>query len=144
MVDNHIFVRERNTKLQNSRKDFNVLYSILTHWKPLHNINCAHLGTHPCWNSMVLYTNPDQYYWYQYSGPLYFWPILLVAVVYGLRNRIMLLQCRLQSTPYYVCLQLEFFDMVFNLFVYLFKISFHFAITNVFFLYAVESIRQML
>ena len=31
---------------------------------------------------MVLYTNPDQYYWYQYSGPLYFWPILLVAVLW--------------------------------------------------------------
>ena len=34
---------------------------------------------------MVLYTNPDQYYWYRYYGPLYFWPILLVAVVYGLK-----------------------------------------------------------
>ena len=31
-----------------------------------------------------LYTNPDQYYWYQYSGPLYFSPIVLVAVLYGL------------------------------------------------------------
>ena len=36
----------------------------------------------------------------------------------------MLLQCRLQSTPYYVCLQLEFLDMVFNLLVHLFKVSF--------------------
>ena len=33
-----------------------------------------------CSNSMVLSINPDQYYWYSYSRPLYFWPILLVAV----------------------------------------------------------------
>ena len=31
---------------------------------------------------MVLYTNLDQYW---YSWPLYFWPILLVAVVYWLK-----------------------------------------------------------
>ena len=36
---------------------------------------------------MVSYTNPYQYYWYQYSGALYFWPILLVAVLYGLNYR---------------------------------------------------------
>ena len=33
---------------------------------------------------MVLYINPDQYYWYRYSGPLLVLPILLVAVSNGL------------------------------------------------------------
>ena len=33
---------------------------------------------------MVLYINPYQYYWYRYSGPSYFWPILLVPFSNGL------------------------------------------------------------
>ena len=35
-------------------------------------------------NSMVIYTNLDHYYWYQYSGPLHIWPIFFVAVMCGL------------------------------------------------------------
>ena len=33
---------------------------------------------------MLLYSNPNQYHWYRYSGPLYFRPILLIVVLYGL------------------------------------------------------------
>ena len=51
----------------------------LSHWIPLHDVDCAHLCTSP-----LSKFNPDQYYWYRYSGPLYFWPIILVVVLYGL------------------------------------------------------------
>ena len=37
-----------------------------------------------CSNSMLLYAKPNQYYWYRYSGPFYFWPILLVAALHEL------------------------------------------------------------
>ena len=76
--------------LKDSKSKHQIFYvynhiTFLTHWIPLHNINCAHPGTGPsCSNSMVLYINLDQYYWYRCSGPLYFRPILLVAVSNGL------------------------------------------------------------
>ena len=35
-------------------------------------------------NTMLVYTNPKQYYWDRYSRPSCSWPILLVAVLYGL------------------------------------------------------------
>ena len=35
-----------------------------------------------CSISMLNITNPDQYCWHRYSGPLYSWPILLEAVLY--------------------------------------------------------------
>ena len=58
--------------------------ALLTHWIPLHNINCAHLGTGPLFKFNGIVYQSRQYYWYCYSGPLYFWPVLLVAVSNGL------------------------------------------------------------
>ena len=40
-----------------------------------------------------LYTNPDRYYWYWFSGPLYFWAILLesgTAWVRGMTGKYMI------------------------------------------------------
>ena len=50
---------------------------------------------------MVLYTNPDQYYWYRYTGPLHFLPILLVAVLYELigKSKCLLYEGKGTHTP---------------------------------------------
>ena len=57
---------------------YNVLWTWI-HWILLHNINfgCSDSVVH------VFYTNPDQYYWYRYSGPLYIWPVTMIALLYG-------------------------------------------------------------
>ena len=49
----------------------------------------------------VFYTNPNQYYWYWYSGPLHFLPILLVAVLYGLigKSKCLLYEGKGTQTP---------------------------------------------
>ena len=46
-----------------------------------------------------LYTNRDQNYWYQYSGPLYSWPIISVTVSNGLRHSIFGCACNVR----YLC-----------------------------------------
>ena len=60
---------KRGTNFKEISGGRNTLYIITkTHWMPLHNINCAHLGTGHCSNPMALYIDPDQYYRYWCFG----------------------------------------------------------------------------